>query len=199
MNGALLCFVLIEWATNCSQLQFFFIILGGGGVNWINKSTFPTRRLKQLINKEGLDDLDKLVSNLFPSRQTVRSHRVIKMTERSKSHILINKICPLKGWQQTWGCLMVLFVIVFGEVGGWAGGWTMLAFCREQGLISDFCSCLRTYLTECTEMVWKMKSSLFFFFSLQLNLKKKRENFFFFVKYMYCEASHLCRCFTPFK
>lgn len=51
----------------------------------------------------------------------------------------------------------------------------MLGFCRGRGLISDFCLGLRTYLTECTETVWKIKSR--FFFSLQLNLKKKKELF----------------------
>lgn len=187
MNGALLCFVLTESRSEANS-SFFIILLGDD----VNESTFPTLSLKRLINKAGLDDSAKLVSNLFPTQQTVRSHRMIKMMEHSQSHILINKICPVKGWQQTWGCLMVLFFIFLEK---WVGGWSMLAFCREQGRISDFCSCVRTYLTECTEMVWKIKSR--FFFSLQLNLKKKKN--FFFVKYMYCEASHLCRCFTPFK
>lgn len=139
--------------------SFFIILLGDD----VNESTFPTLSLKRLINKAGLDDSAKLVSNLFP---TVRSHQMIKMMEHSKSHILINKICPVKGWQQTWGCLMVLFFIFLEKsVGGWVGGWSMLAFCREQGRISDFCSCVRTYLTECTEMVWKIKSRFFFLYN----------------------------------
>lgn len=80
--------------------------------------------------------------------------------------------------------LIWLFCCLF--LGRWAG--------EVRGLILTSVR-LSEHISQNVQKRFKDKNQDFFL--LQLNLKKKKERTF--CQYMYCEASHLCRCFTPFK